>query len=47
MYSRESHIIPLKVGGDIVSNLSNISGKIGIPLKNFHLPGHNFTGQQA
>lgn len=31
-------------GGDIVSSLSKVSEKIGIPLKNWHLPGHKFTG---
>lgn len=44
MYSRKPHIIPLRTGGDLVSKLSDVSEKIGIPLKNFHLPGHNFTG---
>lgn len=31
-------------GGDIVSSLANFSNRIGIPLKNWHLPGHMFTG---
>ena len=31
-------------GGDIVSSLSKLSEKIGIPLRNWHLPGHKFTG---
>ena len=31
-------------GGDIVSTASKFSDKIGIPLKNWHLPGHKFTG---
>ena len=44
MYSRKPHIISLRTGGDIVSKLSGISEKVGLPLKNFHLPGHNFTG---
>ena len=34
-----------RVGGDIVSGASKLSEKIGIPLKNWHLPGHNFTGE--
>ena len=33
-----------KYGGDIVSGASKIADKIGIPLKNWHLPGHKFTG---
>ena len=32
-------------GGDIVSAASKFSDKIGIPLKNWHLPGHKFTGE--
>ena len=35
---------PLHSGGDIVSSLSKLANKVGIPLKNFHLPGHKFTG---
>jgi hypothetical protein len=35
---------PLIIGGDIVSGFSNVAEKVGLPLKNFHLPGHNFTG---
>ena len=31
-------------GGDIVSSLANFSNRIGIPLRNWHLPGHKFTG---
>jgi transposase InsO family protein len=31
-------------GGDIVSTISKVAKKIGIPLKNIHLPGHNYTG---
>lgn len=31
-------------GGDIVSSLANFSNRIGIPLKNWHLPGHKYTG---
>jgi hypothetical protein len=34
-------------GGDIVSTVSKISKKLGVPLKNIHLPKHNFTGQLA
>jgi hypothetical protein len=34
-------------GGDIVSTISKVAKKIGIPLKNIHLPGHNYTGQLA
>ena len=44
MYSKKPHIIPTIIGGDIVSSLSNVADKIGLPLKNVHLPGHNFTG---
>lgn len=33
-----------RTGGDIVSGASKISEKLGIPLKNWHLPGHKFTG---
>lgn len=32
------------VGGDVVSAMSNFSNKIGMPLKNWHLPGHKYTG---
>lgn len=32
------------VGGDIVSSLTKFSNRIGIPLRNWHLPGHKFTG---
>lgn len=31
-------------GGDLVSSMSNFSTKLGMPLKNWHLPGHKFTG---
>ena len=31
-------------GGDIVSTISKVAKKIGIPLKNIHLPKHNYTG---
>ena len=31
-------------GGDIVSGLQNFGKKIGIKFKNWHLPGHNYTG---
>ena len=31
-------------GGDIVSGLAKVSKKLGVPLKNIHLPKHNFTG---
>ena len=31
-------------GGDIVSGASRFASKLGISLKNWHLPGHNFTG---
>ena len=31
-------------GGDIVLVASKLAEKIGIPLKNWHLPGHKFTG---
>ena len=34
-------------GGDIVSTISKVAKKIGIPLKNIHLPKHNYTGQLA
>jgi len=33
-----------KRGGDIVSSASKFADKIGIPLKNWHLPNHKFTG---
>jgi len=29
---------------DIVSNVSNLANKIGIPVKNWHLPLHKYTG---
>jgi len=48
MYSRKPHIIslasPTYSGGDIVSTVSKLAKKIGVPLKNVHLPGHKFTG---
>jgi len=31
-------------GRDIVSGASKLADKIGIPLKNWHLPGHKYTG---
>jgi hypothetical protein len=34
-----------QTGGDIVSTISKVAKKIGIPLKNIHLPKHNYTGQ--
>lgn len=34
----------IKVGCDIVSGASKFASKIGIPLKNWHLPKHNYTG---
>ena len=51
MYSRKPHIIslasPTYSGGDIVSIVSKLANKKGVPLKNIHLPGHKFTGQMA
>jgi len=48
MYSRKPHILslvsPAYSGGNIVSTVSKIANKIGVPLKNIHLPGHKFTG---
>ena len=35
----------IKIGKDIVSGASKFANKIGIPLKNWHLPGHKFTGE--
>lgn len=35
-----------KKGGDIVSGLTKVANKVGIPLKNWHLYKHNYTGQQ-
>ena len=43
-YSRRSKINN-KHGGDIVSSASKFAKKIGIKLKNWHLPGHKYTGQ--
>jgi len=37
-------MIRYKRGGDIVSSASKLADKIGIPLKNWHLPGHKYTG---
>ena len=34
-----------KRGGDMVSGLTKVADKLHIPLKNWHLPKHNFTGQ--
>ena len=31
-------------GSDIVSNVSNLANKIGMPVKNWHLPLHKYTG---
>jgi len=31
-------------GGDIVSSASKLANKLGIPLKNWHLPRHKYTG---
>jgi hypothetical protein len=42
-YSRRAKIN--KHGGDIVSNIDKFAKKIGIKLKNLHLPGHKYTGQ--
>jgi hypothetical protein len=37
-----------KQGGDIVSGLTKFAKKLGLPEpKNFHLPGHKFTGRLA
>jgi len=48
MYSRKPHIIslasPTYSGGDIVSSVSKLAKKIGVPLKNLQLPGHKYTG---
>lgn len=43
----QHNINKVKKGGDIVSKASSIAKKIGIPLKNWHLPGHNFTGEKS
>jgi len=37
-------MIRYKRGGDIVSSASNLADKIGLPLKNWHSPGHKYTG---
>jgi len=37
-------MIKYKRGGDIVSSAFKLADKIGIPLKNWHLPCHNNTG---
>ena len=34
----------IHLGGDIVSGASKIAEKLGVPLKNWHLPGHKITG---
>lgn len=34
----------IHIGGDIVSGVHSVARKLGIPLKNWHLPGHKFTG---
>lgn len=48
MYSRKPHTLslasPTYSGGDIVSTVSKLANKIGVPLKNLHLPGHKYTG---
>ena len=48
MYSRKPHILslasPIYSGGDIVSTVSKLAKKIGVPLKNLHLPGHKYSG---
>jgi len=48
MYSRKPNIISLEFptysGGDIVLTVSKLAKKIGVPLKNLHLPGHKNTG---
>ena len=31
-------------GGDIVSGASKLASRLGIPLKNWHLPKHKYTG---
>jgi len=47
MYSRKPHIIslasPAYSGFDIVSTVSKLAKKIGVPLKNLHLPDHKYT----
>jgi len=37
-------MIRYRRGGDIVSGASKLTDKIGIPLKNWHLRGHKYTG---
>jgi len=37
-------MIRYRRGGDIVSSASKLADKIGLPLKNWHLPGHKYTG---
>jgi len=48
MCGRKPHIIslasPTYSGGDIVSTVSKLAKKNGVPLKNIHYPGHKFTG---
>jgi len=34
-----------KRGKDIVSGANKLASKLGIKLENWHLPGHNYTGQ--
>jgi len=36
-------MIRYKKGGDIVSAASKFADKIGLPLTNWHLPGHKYT----
>lgn len=35
---------PKKKGGDVVSGISDLLGKVGLELPELHMPGHNFTG---
>lgn len=37
-------VIRRKRGGDLISGLKSVANKLGIPLKNWHLPRHNYTG---
>ena len=34
----------MKSGRDIVSGASKLASKVGLPLKNWHLPKHKYTG---
>ena len=40
----EDKVVHSPKGGDIVSGASKLADKLGIPLKNWHLPGHKYTG---